>query len=238
LAKAIWAISSIIGAIPILIDLIHEIRAGEFGVDVIAITTIVAALLMGEYLVAIVILLMVNSGEALEEYAQSRAKHELSALLAAAPVLAHLQRGSGYADIPVAEIQPGDIIEIRPGELVPVDCTLMEGDSSFDEAALTGESLPVDKTIGDDLLSGSVNTTGLIVAKARHTSGDSQYEHIISLVQTASSSRSPMVRLADQYSLPFTIVSFGLAGLAWIISGQPVRALEVLVVATPCPLLL
>ena len=127
---------------------------------------------------------------------------------------------------------------IRPGELIPVDAVIIEGETNVDESSLTGESLPVEKSTGDDLLSGSVNLDGVITAKALRVAAESQYEQIIKLVKSAASSQSPFVRLADRYSIPFTILAYIIAGTVWVISGDPIRFLQVIIVATPCPLLL
>jgi heavy metal translocating P-type ATPase len=185
-----------------------------------------------------VIVLMLTGGQALEDYAEHRAKTELDALLSQAPQKAHVLRGRKLIDVTASKVQPGDKLVVRPGELVPVDAVVIEGQASVDESSLTGESLPVEKTAGDELLSGTLNLDSAITVKALRAAADSQYEQIIKLVKSASTAQSPFVRLADRYSVPFTIVSFIIAGTVWFVSGDPVRFLEVLVVATPCPLLL
>ena len=145
---------------------------------------------------------------------------------------------SGVKDIPVSRIAVGDIVIIKSGEVVPIDGEVVSGKSSFDEAALTGESLPVDKAKFSKVLSGSTNVGNTIEIKALATSRESQYQKIINLVKQATQSKAPFVRLADRYSIPFTIISFILAGVAWAYSGEAIRFLAVLVVATPCPLLI
>ena len=237
-AGVVLGVGSVVSVIPLIVDMVKEIKAGNFGVDILAVTAILASLALGEVLVAGVILLMLTGGEALESYAQEHAKKELGDLLSRAPKTAHLWRGQQTKDIPVDAVKVGDRLLVKPGETVPVDARVVEGTSSFDEAAITGESLPVGKTIGQDLVSGSINTTRAVTVEATRTSGDSQYQQIVKLVQSAASSRSPLIRLADQYSVPFTLLSLLIAGIAWAMSGQALRALEVLVVATPCPLLL
>jgi len=228
----------VVGVLPIITDMVKNIRAGEYGVDILAVVAIVSALALREYVAAGIILLMLTGGEALEDYAQERAKKELNDLLKRAPKIAHLKTKSGETDVPVAEVNVGDIIVVKPGEVVPVDGVIKVGETSLDESALTGESLPVERGVGGALLSGSINQMAPIEVRATATSGNSQYEKIIHLVEAAASSRSPLVRLADQYSLPFTFLSFSIAGLAWLISADPLRFLQVLVVATPCPLLI
>ncbi len=238
LANDLLLVMGIIGVLPIIIDMIKSIQAGEYGVDILAVVAILSALALGEYLAAGIILLMLTGGEALEDYAQERAKKELNDLLKRAPKIAHRKIRGGEEDVPVAEIQVGDVVIVKPGEVVPVDGVITSGSTTVDESALTGESLPVERNEGTALLSGSINQLVPIEVRATATSHDSQYEKIIHLVEQAASSKSPLVRLADQYSLPFTLVSFGIAGLAWLISADPLRFLQVLVVATPCPLLI
>jgi len=237
-AEAILAGGTFIGTLPIAWRMIREILSGKIGIDIIAITAIVASLALGEYLAGAVVLLMLTSGEALEDYAQARAKKELTALLKRSPKLAHRKHGKSYDDITVAQIVVGDTLIVKPGEVVPADGKVVAGSSHLDEAALTGESLPVSITKGGLVLSGAVNLDELIEIQVLRDSRNSQYEQIVKLVREAASSRSPLVRLADQFSIPFTLITFIIAGLAWYFTGQAIRALEVLVVATPCPLLI
>lgn len=238
LADDLLLLMGVVGVLPIIRNMIKSIRSGEYGIDILAVVAILSALALREYLTAGIILLMLTGGEALEDYAQERAKKELNDLLKRAPKIAHRKIKGGQQDVPVGDIVVGDIIIVKPGEVVPVDGIIKNGDSSFDESALTGESLPVERGPKGLLLSGSINQTARIEMLATSTSHDSQYEKIIHLVEEAASSRSPLVRLADQYSLPFTLGSFTIAGLAWLVSADPLRFLQVLVVATPCPLLI
>jgi heavy metal translocating P-type ATPase len=229
---------SIIASLPLVWGMIQTIRSGMFGVDLLAITAIVTSVALGEYWAGIVIVLMLTGGEALEDYAAGRAKTELTALMKNKPTKAHLLRGNKVIDVKASEVVIGDKVVILPGEVAPVDGKIIEGSTSFDESSLTGESLPVDKTTGDSILSGSVNTDGKVTIKATNNAEDSQYQQIVKLVKSAANSQSPFVRLADRYSIPFTVIAFMIAGTAWVVSGDPVRFLEVIVVATPCPLLL
>lgn len=229
---------AIINAILLLWGMLQDLRDGSYGIDILAATAIITSVVLHEYWAAMVIVLMLTGGEALEDYAESRAKTELSSLLSHRPQKAHIVKGRKTIDASVKTVEIGDRLSILPGEVVPVDCVVVEGESSFDESSLTGESLPVTKTVGDNLLSGSINLEGAILVKATQTAKDSQYEQIIKLVKSASASQSPFVRLADRYSIPFTIMAFAIAGTTWFITGEPIRFLEVLVVATPCPLLL
>lgn len=228
----------VVGIIPEIKDIVYDLFHKKFGVDIIAVVAVLASLALGQYAAAGIILLMFTSGAALEQYAKSRALKELDSLLKRAPKIAHVKRGKDFIDIDINQVAVNEILLIKPGEIAPVDAVVIEGDSLFDESAITGESMPVEKSKKDLLLSGTVNKDASIQAKALRTSAQSQYEQIIGLVRAASSSKSPMIRLADAYSVPFTIIAFSLASIAWLLSGDPVNALAVLVVATPCPLLI
>lgn len=238
IAHILLGVIAIANVIPLIWGMVKDLRDGTYGVDLLAATAIITSVIMGEYWAGMIIVLMLTGGEALEDYAENRAKAELSALLDNAPKKAHLIKGRKTIDVAVSKVAVGDKVLIKPGEVVPVDGIILEGDTSFDESSLTGESLPINKKVGDTVLSGAVVVEGTITIKAIHTSADSQYEQIIKLVKGASTTQSPFVRLADRYSIPFTIVAFIIAGGAWIMSGDSMRFLQVLVVATPCPLIL
>ncbi|MCA9344222.1 heavy metal translocating P-type ATPase [Candidatus Saccharibacteria bacterium] len=238
LANWLLAIAAIINLIPLVWGMIQDLRIGTYGVDILAATAILASVLYGEFLTAMVIVLMLTGGESLEDYAEKRAKTELTDLLKRAPTKAHLIKGGKEKDIKVGEVQTGDKLAIRPGEVVPVDALILDGTASFDESSITGESLPVTKQVGDQILSGSINMDGALKVRALKTAENSQYQQIVQLVKTATSSKSPFVRVADRYSIPFTLFAFTVAIGAWAISGDSLRFLQVLVVATPCPLIL
>ena len=219
--------------------MIADLRAGSYGVDILAVTAIVSTVLVGEYWAALVVCLMLSGGEALEDYAAGRARRELSALLERAPQVGHRLLPDGtVADVPVTELVVGEEVLVKPHELVPVDGVLLSDDATFDESSLTGESLPVDRRRGDDLLSGSVNGGEAVRVRVRAAAADSQYQRIVELVREAQDSKAPFVRLADRVAVPFTAVAFLIAGLAWALSGEATRFAEVLVVATPCPLII
>jgi heavy metal translocating P-type ATPase len=237
-SNIILAVTALISTIPILWDIYQSLRHGEYGVDILAATAIITSVLLGEVWAGIVIVIMLTGGEALEDYAEKRAKTELTSLLERAPTKAHVLRGRKVVDVSVKKVSVGDKVLVKPGEVVPVDGLIIEGSSSFDESSITGEPLPVDKIEGEQILSGAINQDSAITIKAIHTADDSQYGQIIKLVRAASASQSPFVRLADRYSIPFTIIAFAIAGAAWALSGEVIRFLEVLVVATPCPLIL
>lgn len=219
--------------------MVGELRAGTFGVDILAVTAIVASVAVGEPWAALVIVLMLTGGEALEDYAANRAKRDLTALLSRAPQLGHRLLDDGTTeDVPIADVTPGDRVVVRANEVVPVDGTLVSDVGVFDESSLTGESMPVECHAGQEVLSGGVNGQSAVVLQATRAAKDSQYQQIVNLVESATASTSPMVRLADRIALPFTAVAFAIAGVAWLVSGNAVRFAEVLVVATPCPLII
>jgi heavy metal translocating P-type ATPase len=229
---------SVIAVFPLLWDMWQDLRLGKYGIDILAATAIVASVLLGQYWAGLVVVLMLTGGKSLEDYAERRAKSELNALLKSAPHSARVIRKGKTLKVAVSDIHVGDRLVIQAGEVVPADAVILEGTANFDEASLTGESLPQPKQIGDQLLSGSINLDGSITAKATATSKESQYQQIIKLVRGAAASRAPFVRLADRYSLPFTIMAFAIAITMWVLTGQAIRFLEVIIVATPCPLLL
>lgn len=238
IAHWLLGIVAIIEVMPLVWGMWQDIRAGTYGVDILAASAIVTSVILGQYWAGIVVVLMLTGGEALEDYAEHRARRELDALLKHAPQKAHVLRKGKTYDVKVSELRVGDKVIIKAGELVPVDAVIIEGAASFDESSLTGESLPEAKAAGGRLLSGSINFDGAVTAKALATAEDSQYQQIIKLVRGAAASQAPFVRLADRYSLPFTVMAYAIAITVWVISGQAVRFLEVIVVATPCPLIL
>ena len=236
--KYLLSFIAIAETVPLIWGMIQDLRVGTYGVDILAATAIISSIVIGQYWAAIVIVIMLTGGEALEDYAENRAEKELDALLKRAPQIAHVLRGGKVMDVRVSKVETNNKIIIKPGELVPVDAVIIEGTATFDQSSLTGESVPVSKKVGDNLLSGSVNMDGAITAKALRPASESQYEQIIKLVKSAQNSQTPFVRLADRYSIPFTAISFMIAIGAWILSHQAIRFVEVLVVATPCPLIL
>lgn len=220
------------------VGMVRDLLRGHWGLDILAITAIVATVFVGEYIAALIVVLMLTGGEALEDYANRRAKRELDALLTRAPQTAHRVEGDRLVDIRAHEVLPGDVLIVRPSEIVPVDGVLSSVEMVADESSITGESIPVEKHAGDTVLSGSVNGQVAVEIVATATAADSQYQQIVALVAGAAESKAPVVRLADRYAVPFTVFSLLLAGVAWWISGDPVRFAEVLVLATPCPLLI
>ena len=237
-AHWILGITAGLSVFPLLAGMWQDLRDGKYGIDLLAATAIITSIILHEYWTATIIVVMLTGGESLEDYAERRARGELDALLTRAPKLAHVMRGRKVVDIDASRVQVGDKVIVKPGEVVPVDGVIIEGESSFDESSLTGESLPINRATSEEVLSGALNIEGAVTLRATHTAADSQYEQIIKLVKNAASTESPFVRLTDRYAVPFTIVSFIIAGTAWAMSGHAIRFLEVIVVATPCPLLL
>jgi heavy metal translocating P-type ATPase len=221
------------------VAMVQQILRGRWGIDLLAVTAIVSTVVVGEYVAALIIVLMLAGGNALEDYAEGKAVRELRSLLERAPRIAHREGSKAeLEDIPVEQIRVGDLLLVRPSEVVPVDGVLLTTAGVFDESALTGESLPAEHRAGDALLSGSVNGDAAVRMRATASAQDSQYSRIVMMVEAASASRAPVVRLADRYAVPFTALAFLLAGAAWFVSRDPARFAQVLVVATPCPLLL
>ncbi len=238
LAVWAWALPSVLVAIWLTLSIIGDLVRGHAGVDIIAVLAISGALLLGEYLAAAVIGLMLATGEWLERYAEGRAQRELSALLSRAPQTVRRYEDRELVERPIAAVDVGDDLLVKPGEVVPVDGVVAGTNAVLDESALTGESRLVVHEVGDQVTSGTVNAGAPFDVRAIATAQDSTYAGIVRLVESAQKERAPFVRLADRYALYFVPLALFIAGLAWLISGDPVRALSVLVVATPCPLLL
>jgi heavy metal translocating P-type ATPase len=239
-AAAHWLLSviAIFEVLPILWAMWQDLRSGHYGIDLLAATAIIVSVVLGQYWAAIVVVLMLTGGEGLEDFAEHRAKNELDTLLKRAPRKALLLRKGKTYEVSVSELKISDKIIIKAGELVPADAIIIEGRASFDESSLTGESLPQTKEVKDQLLSGSVDLDGPVTAQVIATAEDSQYQQIIRLVRSAAAAQAPFVRLADRYSIPFTFFAYGIGLMVWFISGHAIRFLEVIIVATPCPLLL
>lgn len=220
------------------VGMVRDILRGHWGLDILAVTAIVATVLVGEYVAALLVVLMLTGGAALEDYANRRAKRELDALLTRSPQHAHRMEGDSIVEVLASDVRVGDVLLVRPSEIVPVDSTLRSTEASFDESSITGESVPVEKHAGDLVLSGSINGQAAVEVVAAASAADSQYQQIVALVTAAADSKAPVVRLADRYAVPFTVFSLALAAVAWWASGDPARFAEVLVLATPCPLLI
>ena len=219
--------------------MVDSLRAGSFGIDILAVTAIVSTVAVGEYWAALVVCLMLTGGEALEDYASARAGAELTSLLESAPTSAfRLDEDGEAASVDISDVAIGDRLLVRPHDTIPVDSRLESERAVLDESSLTGESLPVEHARGDLLLSGSLNGSTTIEITAVADAAGSQFQRIIALVDEARDSKAPFVRLADRVAVPFTLIAFLIAGAAWAVSGDPMRFAQVLVVATPCPLII
>ncbi|MGZ4124776.1 MAG: heavy metal translocating P-type ATPase [Actinomycetota bacterium] len=237
-ANVAWGITTAVGILPLAWSVLSDLLKRETGVDLIALLAMVFALAFGQYLAGAVIALMLSSGRALEAYADARARRELSSLLARAPRTVHRYEDGELRSVDVELVQPGDLLLVKPGEVLPVDGLLAGAAAVLDESALTGESRPVERVQGDPIRSGAVNAGHAFDLRATATSEESTYAGIVRLVEEAQRRKAPFVRLADRYALIFIPVTLAIAGGAWLVTGDAVRALAVLVVATPCPLIL
>lgn len=238
LAQILVSLVGAVMAMTMFIEMIGTLRSGKYGVDLLAILAVVSSLLFSEYWAAMVILVMLTGGDALEDYASKKANTELKALLDNSPQVAHRLHGEKLEDIAVNQVQVDDKLVIKPGELVPVDGFIVEGSSNFDESSLTGESQPVNKDFNDELMSGSVNGDAVVTMQASQVAANSKYQQLIKLVKKAEATPARFVRMADRYAVPFTIVAIAIAVVAAVISKSPSRIAQVLVVASPCPLIL
>lgn len=237
-AQILVTVVGAIVALSMFIGMVKSIRTGDYGVDLLAILAVVATLAVGEYWAAMVILVMLTGGDALEDYAARKANTELKSLLDNTPQIAHVVTDGTTNDLAVKDVQVGAEVIVKPGEIVPLDGKVITGQSELDESSLTGESRPVSKIPGDEVMSGAINGANSITIKVTKLAKDSQYQQLVKLVKTAEESPARFVRLADRYAVPFTIVAIVIALVAWWWSGNPVRIAEVLVVASPCPLIL
>lgn len=248
--------------------MIDDLRHGQVGVDVLAVVAILSTVAVAEYWASWAVTLMITSGEAIEEYAQAKAERSLTALMEAAPQTAHVVNlpgvGRGFAadkgdssdgfrrvglasaaaaahrfdTVPVEQVQLGDVLMVLPGETVPVDGELLSGTATLDLSNINGEPVPREVFAGARVMSGAVNGSTALTMRATQVAADSQYQRILELVASAQESRPAVVKTADRLAVPFTVLSLMIAGVAWAVSGVPTRFAQVLVLATPCPLLI
>jgi heavy metal translocating P-type ATPase len=235
---AVWAATVAVMLVPSTVSIVRALARGRVGVDAIALIAMAGALAIGQYLAGAVIALMLSGGNALEAMASRRARQELTALLERMPSIAHRRAGAGWEEIPVGKLAVDDVVLVRAGEVVPVDGAVQSKQATVDEAALTGESLPVTHARGAILQSGAVNAGEAFELRATRLASESAYANIVRLVRAAETQRAPFVRIADRYAAIFLPLTLALAAVAWAASGEAVRAVAVLVVATPCPLIL
>lgn len=237
-ANVVWGLTVGVMLVPLTWSIVRTLAEGRVGVDAIALVAMVGALAVGEYLAGAVIALMLSGGNALEAAARRRARRELTALMERMPTVAHRRNGEGWEEVPVESLIEGDVVLVRAGELVPVDGSVLSAEVVIDESTLTGESLPVTHARGAMLQSGVANAGHAFQLRAERRASESAYANLVRLVRAAETQRAPFVRLADRYAAVFLPVTLVLSGLAWALSGDAVRAVAVLVVATPCPLIL
>ena len=236
-ADLLWFAATVIALVPALWWVVAELRKGRYGADLLAVVALVGAAAVGAYFAGALIALMVATGRVLEAYAGRRAGRDLSELLRRAPVCAYLRRASGIETVPAAAVGPGDVVVVLPGETVPVDGVLgTEG--AFDESTLTGEPVPVVRKAGTDVRSGVTNAGAAVDIRAAATAEQSTYAGIVTLAGQAAATAAPVARLADRVAVWFLPIALVIAGIAWAITRDPVRAVAVIVTATPCPLLL
>ena len=238
IAGVLWLAGASVVLLATLAGIVRTLLRKEASVDVIAVLSIGGAIALEENLAAAVIALMLASGRLLEGFAEARARQEMSALLGKVPRHANRYDEGGLVQVLVESIQPGDRLLVRPGEIVPVDGQLLSPQAAIDESALTGEALPVACASGKKLQSGSVNAGSAFDMLASTKAESSTFAGIVRLVEAAQRSKAPAARLADRYALLFVPLTLLIAGAAWMSTSDPVRALAVLVVATPCPLIL
>jgi heavy metal translocating P-type ATPase len=228
----------VLTGLPVVASTLRGAFRGRFAADLVATLAIVASVILEQPLPGLIVVLMQTGGEALEDYARGRASAAVRDLEAAAPTVAHRVTPSGVADVPADAIAVGETILVRPGELVPCDGIVTDGRSHVDAAQLTGEPVPLLAEPGVKLLSGSRNLEGPLTLRVLAPARESQYARIVELVRTAQASKAPIQRLADRYAVWFTPLTLAVCAIAWSVSGDANRVLAVLVVATPCPLIL
>jgi heavy metal translocating P-type ATPase len=238
-AHVAWAAATAVALVPLTFSVVRALLAGRAGVDIIALLAMAGALALHQYLAGAVIALMLAGGQALEDFADALARRELSALVERSPRVVHRYEGDTLATLDIGQVRPGDLLMVKPGEVVPVDGVVMDEAATLDESALTGEAGGVTRRHGEQVSSGALNAgSGPFRMRATAAAAESTYAGIVRLVQQAQSSKAPLVRLADRYAMVFLPLTLAIAAAAWILSGDATRALAVLVVATPCPLIL
>ena len=234
----IWAGATLPVLLALFVQIVISLWRREFGLDIVAALSMAGALVFGEHLAAVVVALMYAGGQYLESFAEGRARREMTKLLSRVPRTALRHRDGRLEEVSLAELEPGDRIMVRRGEVVAVDGTVVTGVAVLDQSALTGEALPIQQHVGQAVMSGSTNAGDSFDLAVSARAEASTYAGIVRLVEAAQQSKAPMSRLADRFAMVFLGATVALAGGAWIWTGDPIRALAVLVVATPCPLIL
>lgn len=238
IARLAWYATLIIGGAPVVFHTIRGMMRGKFAADLVAMLAIVTAIIFDEAFAGVIIVLMQTGGEALDDYGFRRASSSLEALIARAPRTAHRKMNGTIEELDVKDVRVGDNLLVRPGDLVPVDGAVLANPADVDESALTGEPLPRTKDVGEKVLSGSINVGHAFEMRAEKVSGESQYSRIVELVRVAQEKKPPIQRLADRYAIWFTPITLIVAAFGWVMTQSVDTVLAVLVVATPCPLIL
>jgi heavy metal translocating P-type ATPase len=237
-AQFIWSVGLALTGLPVVARTLRGILARRFAADLVAMLAIITALLLQQPLAGLIVVLMQTGGEALERYAEGRASEAVRELEAAAPRIAHRLVAGQVEDVSAEMVKVDDQLLLRPGELLPCDAVVVSGRSHVDASKLTGEPMPVAAQAGVKLMSGSLNLEGPLTLRTTALASESQYSKIVELVRTAQASKSPLQRLADRYAVWFTPFTLGVCAVVYLLSSDPLRVLSVLVVATPCPLIL
>ncbi|MCB1497044.1 MAG: cadmium-translocating P-type ATPase [Bauldia sp.] len=237
-AHVVWAVATLPVVAALAVEIVTSLRRGEVGLDIVALLAMVSALLLDEALAGVVVALMYAGGQFLESYAAGRARREMTALLERVPKTAMRYTPRGLEEAPIDGIGAGDRVLVRAGEVVPADGSVAAGSAVLDQSALTGEPMPATIRAGEPVMSGSTNAGMAFDLTVSRSAAESTYAGIVRLVEAAEREKAPMVRLADRYAIVFLAVTVAIAGGAWIVSADPVRWLAVMVVATPCPLIL
>lgn len=231
-------ITLVIGGIPLVYELLKKLVRAEFGADLLGGISIITSVLLNEYLAGSIIVLMLSGGEALENFALRNATSVLRALAKRMPSIAHQKKGVEIHDVGLADVQVGDILAVYPHEICPADGVVVEGQGTMDESYLTGEPFKITKTSGSNVISGAVNGESALTIRATQRPADSRYAKIMEVMRESEAKRPHLRRLGDQLGAVYTPIALVVAGLAWTLSGDPIRFLAVLVIATPCPLIL
>jgi cation transport ATPase len=227
-ADRLWAFATVPVIVGLAVSMVRDLLAGRLGVDAVAFISMSAALLLGQPLAGAVVAVMYAGGNLLEDFAVARAERDLKSLVDRAPRLAHKRNGSTIEDVLIERVSVGDTILVRAGEVIPVDGTLLAAGATLDEAALTGEPIPVTRNMSDLVRSGTINAGATFELRASASAGESTYAGIVRLVTAAQTAKAPFIRLADQYALILLPVTLALAGAAWLFSGDPIRGLQCL----------
>ncbi|MGN6573741.1 MAG: heavy metal translocating P-type ATPase, partial [Pseudolabrys sp.] len=238
LAAAVWTAVTLPVLAALLVEIVVTLRRGDVGLDIVAGLSMTAALVFGEALAAAIVALMYAGGQLLEAFAERRARREMTSLLSRVPRTAIRHRAGALEEVPLEDVLSGDRLMVRQGDVVPVDGSVASGVAVLDQSALTGEAMPVTMRAGEAVLSGSTNVGDAFDLLASRVAAESTYAGVVRLVEAAQKARAPMARLADRYAMLFLAVTVALAAAAWGLTGDPIRAVAVLVVATPCPLIL